>query len=333
MVGRVAVILTLLVGFADGAMAQASDQAKAEDLIRQANELRRRGENAPAFRLYQQAYELSRNPRTAAQLGLSELSLGYWVAAQEHLNEALTSVGFHPWIHDNRATLEAQLATTAAHIAEIVVEGKPDGAEVFLNRKRVGTLPLPEAIKVAEGRIDVELRAKDHESAARTLTVAGKTRERVVLSLRPNTPPETATATTTPPSPSPSPASPSPVSDERAGWRSALPWAALGLGAVALGLGAWQHVAWRQAVTDFDAIPACGADDPNYGSDHRCQGLFDDLDGHRTRTFIAYGAAGALAGAAVALFLFDGRSSDGTSAPAVGFTPGGFIASWRARFR
>ena len=91
----VAALLSVLV--AARAAHAADESAKAEQLIQEANELRRQGQDQRAMPLLQQAYELARTARTAAQLGLAEMALGYWVEAEGHLNEALT-VSHHPWV-------------------------------------------------------------------------------------------------------------------------------------------------------------------------------------------------------------------------------------------
>src|SRR5687767_11306624 len=65
--------------------------AQVEELIRQGNELRRDGKDHAAVGLFQKAYDLQRSPRTAGQLGLAESALGYWMAAERHLGEALAA--------------------------------------------------------------------------------------------------------------------------------------------------------------------------------------------------------------------------------------------------
>jgi hypothetical protein len=247
------------------------------------------------------------------------------LSAHEHLTEALTSVTFHPWIADNRATLEAQLAIADSHLAEITIEGKPEGADVVINRKRVGALPLPGAIKVNEGRIDIELGAPGHEPMTRTLTVAGKGHERVYVALVP-------TATSAAPVAGSTPSPRREDREEVSALRRALPWTLLAAGAAAVGVGVWQHLAWRESQDKFDANLLCGENDLNRGFHPDCEPLYNDLNRHRMAAFVAYGAAGVLAGTAIAIFMFDAGKASGGSAPAVAFTPGGLLASYRMTF-
>src|SRR5947209_5434763 len=61
----------------------ASPAAEAESLIRDGVALRREQRDVQALPLFQKAYDLVRNARTAGQLGLCELSLGYWIEAEQ----------------------------------------------------------------------------------------------------------------------------------------------------------------------------------------------------------------------------------------------------------
>ena len=63
--------------------------------------------------MFEKAYQISRTPRTAAQLGLCELELGDFVEAERHLNEALAEPE-HPWVKKNKATLKKSLETARA---------------------------------------------------------------------------------------------------------------------------------------------------------------------------------------------------------------------------
>ena len=114
--------------------ARAGDSAEAEALIRQGVELRAQKKDERALPLFEKAYQLSRTPRTAGQLGLVEMALGYFVDAEKYLGEAVASPD-HPWVAKNLATLKAQLATAKSQIGELYIIGEPAGAEVVVNGK------------------------------------------------------------------------------------------------------------------------------------------------------------------------------------------------------
>ncbi|HEY7371522.1 MAG TPA: hypothetical protein VIF57_05035, partial [Polyangia bacterium] len=68
-------LLVALAGLARPARA-ATDAEQAEALIREGVQLRAHDKAALALPLFEKAYQISRTPRTAAQLGLCELELG-----------------------------------------------------------------------------------------------------------------------------------------------------------------------------------------------------------------------------------------------------------------
>jgi hypothetical protein len=119
---------------------------------------------------------VSRSPRTAGQLGLVEMALGYFVDAEKYLGEAVASPD-HPWVAKNLATLKAQLATAKSQIGELYIVGEPAGAEVVVNGKSAGRLPLSGPVRLDKGRVDVQVRAAGYLPASDTVTMVGGKRE------------------------------------------------------------------------------------------------------------------------------------------------------------
>jgi hypothetical protein len=163
----------LTVGFGLTARpARAGDSAEAEALIRQGVELRAQKKDERALPLFEKAYQVSRSPRTAGQLGLVEMALGYFVDAEKYLTEAVASPD-HPWVAKNLPTLKAQLATAKSQIGELYIIGEPAGAEVVVNGKSVGRLPLSGPDRLDKGRVDVQVRAAGYVSSSDTVTMEG----------------------------------------------------------------------------------------------------------------------------------------------------------------
>src|SRR6476661_1841641 len=156
--------------------ARANDTAEAEALIRQGVELRSQKKDERALPLFEKAYQISRSPRTAGQLGLVEMALGYFVDAEKYLGEAVASPD-HPWVAKNLATLKAQLATAKSQIGELYVIGEPAGAEVVVNGKSVGRLPLSGPVRLDKGRVDVQVRAAGYVPMSDSVTMVGGKRE------------------------------------------------------------------------------------------------------------------------------------------------------------
>jgi hypothetical protein len=162
--------------------AHAADPAEVENLLHEGVQLRREGNDAGALPLFEKAYKLAHTPRTSAQLGMVEFALGYAIDAATHLSEGLAA-STDVWIHNNRATLEDTLARVRATIGEIVVTGGPDGAEVYLNSRPVGRLPLAAPVAVGQGPVTMELRAKGFVTASSSVYVVGGQHAAVHLQL------------------------------------------------------------------------------------------------------------------------------------------------------
>jgi hypothetical protein len=320
MKGRVGVLLAALVVLGGG-RAVAGDVNQVETLIRQGVQLRQSGRDERALPLFQQAYELERSPRTAGQLGLCEMALGYWVDGERHLLETLASSN-HPWVEKNQASLAKALETARSNIGEVTVEGAPSGAEVLVDGRLAGRLPLEKPLRLNKGPHDISLRSGDRPSATRSLNIAGADKQTVSLVLqdveKAVEPPavavaprsaavETETATATP--------APHRV----------LPWVTAGAATVALVFGVVETASWISKQGTFDdhigplrTDPSvtnkrnCGSDDPGYGGDG-CQQLHDQLSTARTLAIVGYAVGGGLAVASAILFATSPAASPTTT--------------------
>jgi hypothetical protein len=315
------------------APAWASDAARAEDLIRKANDLRRRGQDAEAFPMYQEAYRIAHSPRTAAQLGLVEYSLSYWVEADRHLSEALGTAN-NPWVDKNRKVLEEAVSAVRAHMGTLFIDGSPAQAEVKVNDARVGNFPLAAPIRVAEGQVTIDVQAPGYQGQSRTVTVPAQGSQRVSFHLASTSEAGNGVAKKRPvdgklraPASSPSSSEGSPR------WRTALPWWFAAAAGVATGLGVWQHIAWQHDVGAFDEISVCATADAKRGADSRCQERYDRYTSERTRAFVAYGFAGAFAVTSAVLLLTNAPASSENASPS-GLVPGpGTVGlGWRGTF-
>jgi hypothetical protein len=189
----------------------AGESTEAEALIRQGVELRQQKKDERALPLFEKAYQLSRTPRTAGQLGLVQMAVGYFVDAERHLAEALASPD-HPWVAKNLPTLKAQMEAVKSKIGELMVNGAPAGAEVVVNGKVVGKLPLPAPVRLDKGRAEIQVRAPGYVTAEDVVTITGGKREDRAFALTREAapapmPPPVATVTP-PPSPAPMPGAP-----------------------------------------------------------------------------------------------------------------------------
>lgn len=153
-----------------------------EALIRHGIELRKAQDDLAARAEFQKAYDLTHSPRAAAQLGLADFALGRWDDAEAHVSEALHTPE-DPWIKKYRVELDRSLGTIKTHVARVEIAGDPAGAEVYVNGRLAGQLPLTTPVAVSEGQVDVELRAHGFTRGSRTVTVSGGQYQRLVIRL------------------------------------------------------------------------------------------------------------------------------------------------------
>ena len=302
----------------------ATDVEEAEALIREGVKLRGRDNAAQALPLFEKAYQISRTPRTAAQLGLCELELGYYAAAERYLTEALAAPD-HPWIAKNKATLKKPLELARANTGELALVVSTPGAEVLLNGKPVDKPLLSTSaasavpIRLDKGPVDLEIRAPGYEPVRETITIVGGKREQrtyallaapkpVASEIRPgvvtslaSSGSETGAAVNLTSAPAPAPA----------GARSTGRIAAWITGGAAVGALVFGTLEAFSAASKRDTFNAhttmvggvayrdCGT----ASLSPACQSLKDDYDQTMTLTIVGFAAAGALAVTSSVLFV------------------------------
>ena len=283
----------------------------------------------------QEAYDLAPSPRTAGQLGLAELAVGYWLEADRHLDDALAAPT-HPWVAKNRAALVSAQKSARSHLVSVTLDGEPAGAEVMANGQPVGRLPLTN-VALPEGRITFAVRAAGYEDQTKQVTLTGGAQSSVRFSLlriraepvekRGRTDPEPRSAATASSHPAPADSSEKAAAPEPTEAKPEETWASkrtlpivLGAAAgLALGVGIWQHLAWLDAAKAFERVDGCYAALPMHGTDVRCPGLYADVVTHQTWTVVGYSAAGLLAlGSGISYWL--GSNSSKPSAENTGLS-------------
>ena len=282
----------------------ATPAQEAEDLIRRGISLRRVGDEAGALPLLQRAYELHRSPRTAVQLGLVEYALGRWADADEHLTEAYKYVETDSYIQKNRKEIEDWLRTVKKQVARVEITGEPVGAEVLVNGRLVGTVPLARAVAVSAGGVDIELRAPGHKSAFRTLTLTGGQYQPIVMRLQREGGGERNDYAASPPAADEGEPAPVAASSQ---WRKWTVVSLVGGAAIGAGLGAYGVLRHDSKVEAFDNAncrefmgmgrTAAGAMSP------LCTSRYNDIQTARKLAIIGFSAAGALAATALILHL------------------------------
>jgi hypothetical protein len=260
------VVLTLLAAARPGL---ADDQREADRWIRHGIELRKAHDDEGAVREFQRAYDAIHTPRAAGQLGLAEQALGRWEDAEHHVREAMQASN-DAWIVKNQAVLADALGIIQGHLGRVEVMGDPEGADVSVNGRKVGKLPLAEAVPVSAGQVDVDLRAPGYQPAQRTLTIVAGQYQRVVLHLasngppvdqRPSATPETVPGQSTeraePPTVVPIEKSADAPAEGPSATRTGLKWASAALAVVSLGVGVTFTIVERQNVSSYESYTNC----------------------------------------------------------------------------
>lgn len=338
----VAAVLAAGLGSSRAYGAAADDDA--EKLIRRGVQLRKAHDDESAARLFQKAYDQVHSPRSAGQLGLAEQALGRWEDAERHVSEALRTAD-DPWVSKNQATLADALGIIQGHLGRIEVTGDPEGAEVSINGRAAGKLPLTDAIPVSAGEVDVDLRAPGYTPAQRTLTIVPGQYQRLVMHLvkesagpvgaaeqsRPVTGAGTSDSAGAGTAVGPGAAVASGTTKttaaiesppvERSGARAAVKWSALGLAGVGVAVGVAATVLHSQNVSAFDNNSLNCADDNGtaviQGSTTKAPGCQSALDSYRrdkTWAIVGFAGAGAFAVTWLILQLTEGPSPSAASA-------------------
>jgi len=322
-VGFIVLAAALAAGSGLPRVAAAQENGEAEKLIRHGIELRKAHDDEGAAREFQKAYDQVHTPRAAAQLGLAEQALGRWEDAERHMREAITAAD-DPWIAKNRAILAEALGTIQAHLGRVEINGDLDGAEVSINGRPEGKLPLAGAVPVSAGEVDIELRAPGYQPAQRTLTIVAGQYQRVVLRLVK----ESAPGEASPPGSVVVSASSGPAAALQTGatggapspTRVALKWTAAGLAGAGLVTGLTFTLLHSHNVSAFNS--AHGGMCADYNGEAvlqgtttpvpECQGPLDAYRLDTTLSIVGYVGAGVFAATWLVFQLTDGPTPSST---------------------
>lgn len=212
-----------------------STSVDVEGLIDRGIELRKQKRDEEALGVFRRAYMHSRTARPLTQMALAEQALGRWAAARQHLSESLEGEG--DWIEERRELLEGELDKIESKLGRVEIGNAVEGAEVRLNNKRRGTLPLTEPLWVAPGTVVIDVRAEGFETVRRRVDVrAGATaREEIdMVPLQPPSPKQAAEAATDSPTETATALSPSSVNTNESTprWKKWWVWTLVGAAAV-----------------------------------------------------------------------------------------------------
>lgn len=160
--------------------------------VRRGVALRKARADQDALRAFRCAHALMPSAETQVQIALAEAADGRWVDAEKDLAAALTQ-GEDPYIRQNRAVLDRNMAEIRAHLGDLEVLG-PKGALLRVAGIDRGRLPLPGPLRLPTGSVSIEVipPGAAGRAALRQVTIrpGGLTRETFEISI--TTPPPKA---------------------------------------------------------------------------------------------------------------------------------------------
>ncbi|MBX3269753.1 MAG: PEGA domain-containing protein [Sandaracinaceae bacterium] len=149
----------------------------AEELLAEGLALRAQQDDEGALALFERAAALEPSTRVDAQVALALQALGRWLEADARLT-ALLARDEDEWLARNRPHLVEALAEVGGRLGELVIECAVDGARVLVDRREVGTTPLPGPVRAVAGTAIVEVLADGHHAIQRRVLVAPRERAR-----------------------------------------------------------------------------------------------------------------------------------------------------------
>lgn len=252
-------------------------------------ELRRQGRDAEAREVFRALYERTHEPRALGRQAAAEAAIGDWLAAEEHLADALSHAD-DAWIVQQRAGLEADLAAFRGHLGLLEVSTTTPGATVWIGGVQVAALPLEGALRVRAGTVAVELRAEGYLPEVRSVDVPRGMRvpAREVIQLTPI--PRGPQGDVGPTVPEVVP--PPPVREaQRVPPTRIAGIALLVAGAVGLGVGVAGFALREGTVSDFNNDRTCGTN----ALTGPCRSLYDQGTTELTLGVVGLSLGGALA--------------------------------------
>jgi hypothetical protein len=177
------------VAFADGpkpgeSSGAPSARGRVDELFDQAVAAFDAGHYAEAQAKFVEVWALKQTYDVAGNLGVTEVRLGLFPKAAEHLAWALDHF---PLTEPPKARrgFEQELAKARAGCGALRIRVSVDGADVSVNGRKIGSAPFPAEVFVDAGAVVVDASLAGYVSAHQTLTVAKGGETDVSLALAP----------------------------------------------------------------------------------------------------------------------------------------------------
>lgn len=162
------------------ASAQPAEQ-EYDELVEEALEEFWAGRYREAISIFHAALEHRESARVFRGIGKAYFELGEYVDALRALERSLASE-VDPLTRDLREDVEELMERARRHVATLEIQVRPPDAEISVD----GSLANEPTVRVGAGEHTITVRARGHETAERTVRVAGGQTESVRIWLSPD---------------------------------------------------------------------------------------------------------------------------------------------------
>lgn len=135
-----------------------------DELIEQAAVLLEAGNQHDALLVLQRAALLDpTSARVRVHLAAVNQAMGEWITAEQHLSSALAQRE-DPYIVEHEEALNEALSSIEGQLSLLLVSGQPAGADVFLDGRPLGTLPLEVPARILSGPHVLRVSLRGHRA-------------------------------------------------------------------------------------------------------------------------------------------------------------------------
>jgi len=167
--------------------ALAEEPASLEALIQEGIRLRRDGEDEKALEVFRQAERLQPSSvRVLLHLATAAQAAGHWVDADTYIRRVF-DYRDDPYYRRYESDISMVEQLIASRVGRFQVVGSPPGAEVRLNGRVVGRLPMTEPQRLEAGNYQLEVVSQGHYAMRRSQRIPGGVLTREVVDLGPET--------------------------------------------------------------------------------------------------------------------------------------------------
>jgi hypothetical protein len=183
--------------------AEDKDKAKARVLLHEGLDFNRQGQPAEALAKFQAAYAAYPSPKLWFNIGQVQLALDHPVEAVEGFEKFLALV---PDVQpEDKKVAKSAMAQLEKKLGRLQIKCETNGAEVAVDGKTVGRVPLPQSLWAAPGNHQVTITHERSAPATETVDITAGATALVVIRLVPSSPltPPPSVVTRAPTTPTP----------------------------------------------------------------------------------------------------------------------------------